>query len=190
MELVGAEDGRVVLTGSAGAIRPGGVGLRISGPASALERPVADDGSFVASLAGRTSDVFWLEVLEPERQTFVAAITGGADGAADGADPGPDGDDDDSPDAVDCAPADPALAGRLCPPGECSPLPEACNGLDDDCDGLTDDEDACACAGDSGCPTGDVCTAGACGPSDPAVDQCLQDDECPRGQTCQDGVCL
>ncbi len=169
MSLVATTPTTVTLSGRDGAIHPGGARLRVTDAATGSaggrrEVHATAAGAFQSQIAGSTADTLYVELLEaaaPDR--FLVAVRDGGGGAVVDVDPGPDRDGDGSPDAIDCAPDDPTLGGRQCPPapiacatdGEC-PTGGACvagtcsttgcaateicgNGLDDDCNGIIDD---------------------------------------------------
>jgi hypothetical protein len=187
LELTEPQAGQVALRGAAGAIQPAGVVVRVTGPADAVERPVAEDGSFAAALGGTRADVYWLEIVQPDESTFVGAVTGGPGTSAVPANGGPDRDADESPDAIDCAADDPAAASRSCAandPAGCANLPETCNGLDDDCDGSVDDG-TCACNANDACNAGQECAGNTCTGGLP----CNAEADCLDGQTCDAGIC-
>lgn len=210
MSLTSAQTTTITLRGSAGAITPGDVELRVTGPFGLSERRVRPDGSFVATLSGTLDDVLFLERIEADRDRFLIAVQrAAAGGEAVEAAPMPDDrDGDESPDAIDCAPDDDAQGGRRCMSSTCVPVPEVCNGLDDDCDGVVDDEDICACpmplercgtecvdttsdldhCGGCDMPCGDAmtCTASTC---QPAAAPCSTDADCAPGEVCLSGFC-
>jgi Cys-rich repeat protein len=159
VRLVGT-DGAIVLDE---AHEAGGT-LRVSVPRTDArsEGAVAMSGTFDVTLEGASTDTLYLELLDPERDIFLAAVAQ-VDGVVVAVDDGGDRDGDLSPDSIDCAPDDPALASRECPTcatdadcgagqictaGVCAVCPgggvELCrNGLDDDCDGAIDEFDDC-----------------------------------------------
>ncbi len=164
MMLVQASASEVRITGSMGAVRPGGRALRVTNPAApAMTASVAiytaADGSFGATLAGTTADTLFLEGLSDTADTFEVAVRLES-GSVVSTSAGGDRDLDGSPDMIDCAPDDrmqsgqrcgmacatdtDCAAGQICVSGLCTvsmcDVAEICgNGTDDDCDGLTDD---------------------------------------------------
>lgn len=189
MSLTEAAPDSVVLTGSPGAIASGGAALRVANPESRDRSQVlvGPSGDFEVVLRGSRDHVLFLEILGPETDAFLVAVTGGPDVSVETVSPGPDQDGDLSPDAIDCAPNEAALGGSrcgapacvtdsdcssyqacvygACVTNACSPTVEVCgNGVDEDCDGVADD----------GCTTGAACSAGQ---------------DCPAGQTCEGGFC-
>ncbi len=188
LDLLEPQAGQVALRGGAGAIRPGDVVLRVTGPVDAVERPVAADGSFSGVLGGTRADTFWLELAEPDASVFLGAVTGGLGTTVVPAEAGTDRDADDSPDSVDCAPDDPAVNGRSCTtndPANCVNLPETCNGLDDDCNGTIDDG-TCICDANDACNANQECAGNTCtGEGLP----CNSEADCLNGQTCENGAC-
>lgn len=171
MELIAVQSGQVRLRGVAGAIRPGGIRLRVTSPVDEVETAVDADGRFATDLDGRRTDVYVLEALRDAEAEFLVSLTGGAgDGVvvvdeSDPADPGDDpagGDDPADPnDPVDDPRGGNDPADNADPD---APL-ESCNGLDDDGDGLVDE----------GC--------------DPANDMCRNDADCAEGLSCTNGAC-
>jgi hypothetical protein len=167
--LVVADDGPMAgetrLVGAAHAVRPGGITLRITvPPAAGVLVSTNANGSLGRVLTAMPTDTFYVEAVESDADRFLGAFRAPMAGSALArVSAGPDGDGDGSPDAIDCAPMDPAHAGRRCPPpascttdsdcsaGErctagvctmfCAPVAEICNGADDDCNGLVDDGD-------------------------------------------------
>jgi hypothetical protein len=112
----------VVLEGSAGAIAPDDADLRVTwvpGPSSAgtpsRSTTTADGaGAFSVRMAGQRSDYYYIEVITPDDDVFVGAVTGGPGVSVAELEGVADGDDDGSPDDIDCAPADPTVGGRRC----------------------------------------------------------------------------
>lgn len=153
MELVAPQAGQVTLRGSAGAIQPGGLRLRVSGPSASIDTTAAGDGSFTAALDGRRSDELALEALLEDGPELLLVITGGpgesVDVVLDPADGGGDANDptgDDPNGAGDDVADDP------------------CNGVDDDRDGVVDEgcDPANECRNDFDCVDGGTCTNGSC----------------------------
>jgi hypothetical protein len=115
----------VIITGSEGAVDPGGVDVRVSYrdpdidsvPILTATAATGDDGSFEVAIGGAPTDLYYIEILLADEDLFAVAITAGDDagGAAVEADPGPDADSDGSPDEIDCAPLDETLGGQRCP---------------------------------------------------------------------------
>src|SRR5687768_5676777 len=93
MMLTEGQPMRLSFVGRAGAISTGGLPMRITTRTTAVTTMVAADGSFAASINGSRSDIFWLELLEPDQDLFIGAVTGviGTPDVMD-ADAGPDRD--------------------------------------------------------------------------------------------------
>jgi hypothetical protein len=191
---------RITLSGTPGAIVPGDATMmRITAyPSSATIATVAADGSFSAQLGGVRLDTIYLELLLPDEDLFLMAVTGAAGDSVIDTAPGPDRDSDGSPDAIDCAPDDGTLGGRRCPPRDpatCIPLAEICgDGIDDDCDTVPDDGCRLSCTTDADCPggggRGEPCCGGVCSDvfSDPSnCGTC--GNVCGGGLSCSGGAC-
>lgn len=115
------EGAAVTFTGSAGALTPGGVGLRVSPGATDSDPPlelgsaeVEADGSFVVFVVSPEDNVFFFEVITDDADIFVGAVSIDAEGNVIETDAGPDSDDDGSPDEIDCAPDDATVSGQRC----------------------------------------------------------------------------
>lgn len=115
----------VEVRGGPGAVDPGDessnlirvtrVGEPVDGEVPLFEEvEINDDGSFVAHVAGVSSDRFYIELVTTVQDIFLLAVQGGFDGPVSSTDPGPDRDGDGSPDAIDCAPDDETISGQRC----------------------------------------------------------------------------
>jgi len=111
----------IVISGTAGAVSPGSVRIRIT-PGETDSDPVLEpgnadvsaDGSFTTFVISPAANTFFFEALEADADVFFAAIRVDDAGNIEDADPGPDSDEDGSPDAIDCAPEDGTQHGQRC----------------------------------------------------------------------------
>jgi hypothetical protein len=109
----------VTLAGSSQSLDPGSFTLRITNPTTAeagrVTTLVDAQGAFSATLAGVSSDTYFLEQVEPNGDIFIGAVAGsGGKGVAEVS--VTDSDGDGSPDAIDCAPDDGGVRGSECGP--------------------------------------------------------------------------